>query len=77
MSLLADGTVKFNCDMCFTNTQRQPDGSLLSVPPSDPGQFTWAEDVPQTLKDIAQNTMRGLYGDVANGVKIDGYRLCW
>ncbi|KAI0523913.1 sarcosine oxidase [Xylaria bambusicola] len=77
MSLAKDGVIKFNCDLCFTNLQKQDDGTVLSVPPDGESQFTWTKEMPQKFKDIAQRTLHGLYGENANNVEIEGYRLCW
>ncbi|KAI0101679.1 sarcosine oxidase [Nemania sp. FL0031] len=77
MSLAKDGVIKFNCDLSFTNLQKLEDGTILSVPPDETSKFTWTREVPQRFKDIAQRTLHGLYGENANGVEIEGYRLCW
>ncbi|KAI1119916.1 sarcosine oxidase [Nemania abortiva] len=77
MSLAKDGVIKFNCDLCFTNFQKQEDGSILSVPPDGASNFTWTTEMPQKFKDIAQRTLHGLYGENSNGVEIEAYRLCW
>jgi len=49
----------------------------MSVPPAEPSKFTWTDDFPEFLKERALKTMRGLYGKEADGVKIEGYRMCW
>ncbi|KAI0150756.1 sarcosine oxidase [Xylariaceae sp. FL1272] len=77
MSLAPDGVIKFNCDLCFTNFEKQEDGAMLSVAPNEPSKHTWTKDVPQKLKDIAQRTLHGLYGENADGVEVEGYRICW
>ncbi|XWW98596.1 hypothetical protein V2A60_006596 [Cordyceps javanica] len=79
MSILADGTIKFNCDMCFTNFQNFPaTGKRMSLPPSDPAYSTWTgPDFVDFFKQRAQQTYRGLYGDEVEGVDIEAYRICW
>lgn len=79
MSILADGTIKFNCDMCFTNYTNFPaTGELMSQPPSDPKYNTWTgPDFVDFFKQRAQKTFRGLYGDEVKDVEIESYRICW
>lgn len=79
MSILADGTIKFNCDMCFTNFQDFPaTGESMSLPPSDPKYNTWTgSDFVDFFKQRAHKTYKGLYGDEIKGVEIEKYRICW
>lgn len=78
MSILPDGTIKFNCDMCFTNyVDFAPTGDKMSVPPNATQYNTWTKAFPQFFKDRAEKTFRGLYGKEVDGVDIDGYRICW
>jgi hypothetical protein len=78
MSMTADGRIKFNSSMSFTNIQPQGPGKFpLSVVPTEAHKFTWSEDFPNSLKETAKKTMHGIYGDAVNGVLIEGYRMCW
>lgn len=79
MSILADGTIKFNCDMCFTNYGVfAPTGERMSQPPSDPKYNTWTgREFVDFFKQRAQKTFRGLYGDEVKDVEIESYRICW
>ncbi|KAM3563364.1 hypothetical protein MY1884_001277 [Beauveria asiatica] len=79
MSILADGTIKFNCDMCFTNFQDfAATGERMSLPPSDPKYNTWnGTDFLDFFKKRAQMTFDSIYGDEMKGVEIESYRICW
>lgn len=79
MSILRDGTIKFNCDLCFTNNVTHPaTGETMSVTPSNNEHSIWTG--PKFLPYFmarARKTMEGLYGEVAKNVPILGYRICW
>lgn len=79
MSILPDGTIKFNCDMCFTNyVDFAPTGERMSVPPDALQYSTWSG--PEFIKffmERAAKTFRGLYGDEVSDVNIESYRICW
>jgi sarcosine oxidase/L-pipecolate oxidase len=79
MSILADGTIKFNCDLCFTNYQVfPPTGEAMSVVPDQSVYNTWTG--PRFLKffeDRARRTFNGLYGKEVENIKIEAYRMCW
>ncbi|CAM1502060.1 Fc.00g040440.m01.CDS01 [Cosmosporella sp. VM-42] len=79
MSILKDGTIKFNCDLCFTNYQTfAPTGEKMSVAPEQSMYNTWTG--PRFLKffeDRARKTISGLYGNEVDKVKINAYRMCW
>lgn len=79
MSILPDGTIKFNCDMCFTNYVEFPaTGERMSCPPDESVFNVWTG--PKFLKffqDRARKTIDGLYGKEAQDVPIDAYRMCW
>ncbi|ATY66525.1 sarcosine oxidase [Cordyceps militaris] len=79
MSILADGTIKFNCDMCFTNFQNFPaTGEQMSVPPSDAKYNTWTgSDFVDFFKQRTEMTFKGIYGDEVKDVEIESYRICW
>ncbi|OAA70500.1 sarcosine oxidase [Cordyceps fumosorosea ARSEF 2679] len=79
MSILSDGTIKFNCDMCFTNFQDFPaTGERMSLPPSDPKYNTWTgAEFVDFFKQRAQMTYKGIYGEEINDVEIESYRICW
>ncbi|KAL6361822.1 hypothetical protein LRP88_05298 [Fusarium phalaenopsidis] len=79
MSILDDGTIKFNCDLCFTNFQVFPaTGEAMSVVPDQSMYNTWTG--PRFLKffeDRARRTFNGLYGKEVEDIKIEAYRMCW
>ena len=79
MSILSDGTIKFNCDMCFTNFVDFPEtGEKMSVPPDQASYNTWTG--PKFVKyfeERAQKTFRGLYGKEVDNLSIESYRVCW
>ncbi|KAJ4263849.1 hypothetical protein NW762_005885 [Fusarium torreyae] len=79
MSILSDGTIKFNCDLCFTNYQVfPPTGEAMSVVPDQSMYNTWTG--PRFLKffeDRARRTFNGLYGKEVENIKIEAYRMCW
>ncbi|OAA50579.1 sarcosine oxidase [Metarhizium rileyi] len=79
MSILADGTIKFNCDMCFTNYVDCPfTGQRLSVAPEESVYNVWTG--PKFIKffqERARKTLDGLYGKEVEEVAIEAYRLCW
>ncbi|CAG7563582.1 unnamed protein product [Fusarium equiseti] len=78
MSILSDGTIKFNCDLCFTNYQVfPPTGEAMSVVPDQSVYNTWTG--PRFLKffeDRARRTFNGLYGKEVENIKIEAYRMC-
>ncbi|PHH71653.1 hypothetical protein CDD82_6393 [Ophiocordyceps australis] len=79
MSILQDGTIKFNCDMCFTNYITLPaTGERMSVPP-EPNFFnTWTGPKFITFfQERARRTLDGLYGHEVEDIPIDSYRMCW
>ena len=44
MPILPDGTIKFNCDMCFTNYQTLPaTGEKMSLVPESNFFNTWTD----------------------------------
>lgn len=79
MSILKDGTIKFNCDLCFTNYQTfKPTGERMSLVPNQTMYNTWTGPrFLQFFEDRARKTMNGLYGEWAEKVKIESYRMCW
>jgi sarcosine oxidase/L-pipecolate oxidase len=79
MSILKDGTIKFNCDMCFTNMQTfEATGEKMSVIPSGSMFNVWTnENYIKYFEARARRTMDGLYGEEVADIKIDSYRMCW
>ncbi|KHO01706.1 sarcosine oxidase [Metarhizium album ARSEF 1941] len=79
LSILADGTIKFNCDMCFTNYVDCPfTGQRLSMAPEEGVYNLWTG--PKFIKlfqERARKTLDGLYGKEVEDVAIDAYRMCW
>lgn len=79
MSILDDGTIKFNCDMCFTNMQQCPyTGEQMSIVPNDDFYNAWtgSDFIPFFMRR-ARQTLNGLYGDITKDVPIEAYRMCW
>ena len=79
MSILPDGTIKFNCDMCFTNNVNfAATGERMSVAPDDSKYNVWTGlEFPKYFMNRARKTIDGLYGDEVKDVPIEGYRMCW
>ena len=79
MSMLEDGTIKFNCDMCFTNYTKCPaTGEKLSMVPDADMYQTWVgPKFIQFFQDRARKTLNGLYGKEVESVPIESYRICW
>lgn len=79
MSILKDGTIKFNCDMCFTNFVQCPlTGQRLSMAPDESVYNVWTG--PKFIKffqERARKTLDGLYGKEVEDVAVDAYRICW
>ncbi|KJZ78618.1 hypothetical protein HIM_02009 [Hirsutella minnesotensis 3608] len=79
MSMLRDGTIKFNCDMCFTNyVTFPPTGERMSVAPDQNVFNLWTG--PRFInffQDRARRTIDGLYGKEVEEISIDAYRMCW
>ncbi|KAH6894287.1 FAD dependent oxidoreductase [Thelonectria olida] len=79
MSILADGTIKFNCDLCFTNYQTdEKTGVTMSTVPDQSMYNTWTG--PRFIdffEKRARRTLDGLYGKEVAGIQIQGYRMCW
>ncbi|RDA84603.1 hypothetical protein CP532_6037, partial [Ophiocordyceps camponoti-leonardi (nom. inval.)] len=77
MSILKDGTIKFNCDMCFTNiVPFPPTGERMSVAPDEDIYNKWTG--PRFVKffqDRARKTMNGLYGKEVEDIPIQQYRM--
>ncbi|KAL6806755.1 FAD dependent oxidoreductase [Trichoderma sp. SZMC 28013] len=79
MSILKDGTIKFNCDMCFTNYVDNPvTGEKMSMTPEASDYNTWTgPDFVPFLKQCARKTFDGLYGKEVENLPIESYRICW
>ncbi|KAG9254682.1 sarcosine oxidase [Emericellopsis atlantica] len=79
MSILPDGTIKFNCDMCFTNYQTlSATGEKMSLVPESNFFNTWTDrKFLDFFERRARMTINGLYGDEVKHVPIDAYRMCW
>ncbi|KAF4595563.1 sarcosine oxidase [Ophiocordyceps camponoti-floridani] len=79
MSILDDGTIKFNCDMCFTNyVTFPPTGERMSVAPDETAYNEWTG--PRFVgffQERARKTMNGLYGKEVEEITIQRYRMCW
>ncbi|KAI5464726.1 FAD dependent oxidoreductase [Mariannaea sp. PMI_226] len=79
MSMLPNGTIKFNCDLCFTNYQKFPaTGEVMSTVPSQAMYNTWTGPrFIEFFEKRARRTMNGLYGKEVENIKIEAYRMCW
>lgn len=79
MSILKDGTIKFNCDMCFTNYVNNPiTGEKMSMTPEASVYNTWTgPDFVPFFKERARMTFDGLYGKEVENIAIESYRICW
>ncbi|OAQ58966.1 sarcosine oxidase [Pochonia chlamydosporia 170] len=79
ISILADGTIKFNCDMYFTNYVECPfTGQRLSMAPDESIYNVWTGPKFMTFfQECARKTLDGLYGKEMEDVIIDAYRICW
>ncbi|PTB44198.1 hypothetical protein M441DRAFT_55267 [Trichoderma asperellum CBS 433.97] len=79
MSMLKDGTIKFNCDMCFTNYVNNPiTGEKMSMTPEASDYNTWTgPDFVPFFKERARMTFDGLYGKEVENLSIESYRICW
>ncbi|KAJ6436450.1 sarcosine oxidase [Purpureocillium lavendulum] len=79
MSALMDGTIKINCDMCFTNYVSCPQTSeLMSMVPDENLFNMWTgPKFINFFQERARRTIEGLYGKDMNEVTIDAYRICW
>lgn len=79
MSILKDGTIKFNCDMCFTNYVTNPvTGEKMSMAPEVSAYNTWTgPDFVPFFKERARMTFDGLYGKEVENLSIESYRICW
>lgn len=76
--LTADGKLKFNFEVSFTNlTYHEASGQTISVPPERPSQSTWSHDVPEQLKQSVGTVVKHVYGKNAPGLIIESYRMCW
>lgn len=77
--MLKDGTVKFNCDMCFTNMGIfEATGQRMSVVPSASNYNVWGDkNCIKYFETRARLTMESLYGNELADVKIESYRMCW
>lgn len=77
--MLKNGTLKFNCDMCFTNYVECPSiGQRLSMTPDESVYNVWTG--PKFIKffqERARKTLDGLYGKEVRDVAIESYRICW
>lgn len=79
MSILKDGTIKFNCDLCFTNYVECPaTGERMSMAPDNSKFNVWTSPkFVDFFEKRARKTMDGLYGDETKDIFIDAYRMCW
>ena len=79
MSILKDGTIKFNCDLSFTNKEiYELTGEIMSMPPDDSSRNVWTEQpFSHFFEERARRTMKGLYGDEVTDIQVDSYRMCW
>ncbi|KEY71596.1 hypothetical protein S7711_06057 [Stachybotrys chartarum IBT 7711] len=79
MSMLSNGTIKFNCDLCFTNYVTDPaTGEKMSVVPSERVLQVWTRSkFIKFFEGRARKTLDGLYGKEVENVHVEAYRMCW
>lgn len=79
MSMLDDGTIKFNCDLCFTNYRDWPfTEEPMSITPDISTYNVWTgPKFLEFFEERARQTIDGLYGDEVKDIQIDSYRMCW
>ncbi|KIW35046.1 uncharacterized protein PV07_01772 [Cladophialophora immunda] len=74
----ADGKLKFNFEVSFTNMEyHEASGQMISVPPVRITQSTWSHDVPEQLKQSVRKVVDHVYGKNAPGLTVESYRMCW
>lgn len=74
----ADGKLKFNFEISFTNNEmHEASGQISSVPPRRVTQTTWSHDVPEKLKQSVRKVVDRVYGKNAPGLTIESYRMGW
>ena len=75
---MSDGRMKFNYENSFTNKQyHELSGQTISVPPTQIGQTTWSQDIPEQLKKHVLRVVEHVYGPNAEGLTVESYRMCW
>jgi sarcosine oxidase/L-pipecolate oxidase len=52
-------------------------GKEISIPPAEPSQSTFSQDVPEGLKQEVANVVRNTYGNHIPGIQIENYNRCW
>ncbi|KAK2590045.1 hypothetical protein QQS21_012273 [Conoideocrella luteorostrata] len=73
-----NGHLKFNCEVSFTNlVHHEGLNESISVPPSAETQNTFSQDVPEGLKQEAQNVVKKVFGKYIARLQIESYRMCW
>lgn len=79
MGMTPDGTLKFNCDISFTNMSRHPvTQKMMSMPSELPAENGWtAGKFPEALRERCKAVLAGSYGNLLDGYEIDKYRICW
>ncbi|KAF9876280.1 FAD dependent oxidoreductase [Colletotrichum karsti] len=70
-----NGLLKFNRDGCWTLNKDEP-----WVAPNEPGLTEWVTDpkaIPDSIKQLARQTIVGLCGKDLADCEIEEYRFCW
>jgi sarcosine oxidase/L-pipecolate oxidase len=76
MGMTADGILKFNCDISFTNMSLHPaTREMMSIPPDSSNETNWTFGTfPKLFKERSQNVLKGSYGRLVDGLEIEEYR---
>lgn len=59
------------------NIQHEASHQKFSTPPELKNQTVWGQNVPQGLKEECTEILRKSLGELAEGLDIEAYRLCW
>lgn len=77
----AKGELKFNRDVSFLNTIRDPvSGDEFSTPIIDHNHTQWTsgDQIPAKLRDEIDIVISGIFGpEAAKNLRPNTYRLCW
>ena len=75
-----DGQLKFIRDVTFKNTvEHAASGQMISVPviSTERSQWTSPQTIPAGLREELAIVMKGIYGNQAQDLKPDTFRICW
>ena len=73
-----EGLLKIARDESFSHIiQHEASNRRFSTPPEFRNQTVWGQNVPRGLKQECYEIVRKSLGDLAEGLDIEAYRLCW